>query len=120
MAKIEALETATAVQVAAHGDVCSICYMDMDPARSEVKITPCNHFFHSNCLRKWLLVQEHCPMCSKKICPESSTRAQDGTWAGADEGAEEGQDRAGNEVWLDGDEEVVEVTDDSSVEEEDS
>lgn len=26
-------------------------------------ITPCSHFFHSGCLKKWLYVQETCPLC---------------------------------------------------------
>ena len=69
MAKIEALETATSEQLAAHGDVCAICYMEMSPTTA--KITPCGHFYHGNCLRKWLFVQDHCPMCSKKICSTS-------------------------------------------------
>lgn len=30
-------------------------------------ITYCGHFFHGNCLRKWLYVQETCPMCHQKV-----------------------------------------------------
>lgn len=26
-------------------------------------ITPCGHFFHAGCLKKWLYVQETCPLC---------------------------------------------------------
>lgn len=26
-------------------------------------ITPCSHFFHAGCLKKWLYVQESCPLC---------------------------------------------------------
>ena len=26
-------------------------------------ITPCSHFFHAGCLKKWLYVQETCPLC---------------------------------------------------------
>lgn len=26
-------------------------------------ITPCGHFFHASCLKKWLYVQETCPLC---------------------------------------------------------
>lgn len=27
------------------------------------KITRCRHFFHGVCLRKWLYVQDRCPLC---------------------------------------------------------
>ena len=27
------------------------------------KVTKCNHFFHGKCLRKWLYVQDSCPLC---------------------------------------------------------
>lgn len=32
-------------------------------------VTYCGHFFHGNCLRKWLYVQETCPMCHQAIRP---------------------------------------------------
>lgn len=32
-------------------------------------ITYCGHFFHGSCLRKWLYVQETCPMCHASIKP---------------------------------------------------
>ena len=33
-------------------------------------MTPCGHYFHGGCLKKWLFVQDHCPMCSSKIIEE--------------------------------------------------
>lgn len=37
-------------------------------------ITPCGHFFHAGCLKKWLYVQETCPLCHGhlKSQPQSS------------------------------------------------
>lgn len=35
-------------------------------------ITYCGHFFHGICLRKWLYVQESCPMCHSSIKPSSA------------------------------------------------
>lgn len=43
-------------------------------------ITPCNHFFHAGCLKKWLYVQETCPLCH---CQLKSLSQQ----AGSDPGA---------------------------------
>uniref|UniRef100_A0A8C0IPG4 RING finger protein 145 n=1 Tax=Chelonoidis abingdonii TaxID=106734 RepID=A0A8C0IPG4_CHEAB len=57
--KIKSLPTATEEQLEQHNDICAICYQDMKSA----VITPCCHFFHSGCLKKWLYVQETCPLC---------------------------------------------------------
>lgn len=57
--KIKSLPTATKEQLEKHNDICSICYQDMTTA----VITPCSHFFHAGCLKKWLYVQETCPLC---------------------------------------------------------
>lgn len=48
--RVESLADATSVQLSEFDDVCSICQHNMDSA----KITNCNHYFHSICLRKWL------------------------------------------------------------------
>ncbi|XP_049918072.1 RING finger protein 145 [Epinephelus moara] len=63
--KINSLPKATAEQLQQHNDVCSICFQEMTSA----VITYCGHFFHGNCLRKWLYVQETCPMCHQTVQP---------------------------------------------------
>lgn len=57
--KIESLPEASEEQLNKLDDVCAICYQEMRTA----KITRCNHFFHGVCLRKWLYVQDRCPLC---------------------------------------------------------
>uniref|UniRef100_A0A672U8Y3 RING finger protein 145 n=1 Tax=Strigops habroptila TaxID=2489341 RepID=A0A672U8Y3_STRHB len=57
--KIKSLPVATKEQLEQHNDICAICYQDMKTA----VITPCSHFFHAGCLKKWLYVQETCPLC---------------------------------------------------------
>ena len=45
---------------------CSIClkeFTDIDT----VQIFPCNHFFHSICIKEWLLTHETCPLCETVI-----------------------------------------------------
>lgn len=43
---------------------CLICLLSfpLQDMKSAV-ITPCGHFFHAGCLKKWLYVQETCPLC---------------------------------------------------------
>ncbi|XP_073818074.1 TRC8 ring finger protein isoform X2 [Musca autumnalis] len=57
--KISTLPEATPAQLQAFDDVCAICYQEMHSA----KITRCRHYFHGVCLRKWLYVQDRCPLC---------------------------------------------------------
>ncbi|XP_011691954.1 PREDICTED: protein TRC8 homolog isoform X2 [Wasmannia auropunctata] len=57
--KINSLPEANAEQLQRLDDVCAICYQEMQSA----KITQCNHYFHGVCLRKWLYVQDRCPLC---------------------------------------------------------
>lgn len=50
---------ATPEQLANLNDVCAICHHEMDSA----VVTECEHFYHVNCLRRWLFMQNHCPLC---------------------------------------------------------
>uniref|UniRef100_A0A672RMF8 RING finger protein 145 n=1 Tax=Sinocyclocheilus grahami TaxID=75366 RepID=A0A672RMF8_SINGR len=61
--KIHSMPTASALQLQQHNDICSICFQDMKSA----VITPCSHFFHAACLKKWLYVQETCPLCHGQL-----------------------------------------------------
>ncbi|KAM6270180.1 RING finger protein 145-like isoform 3-T3 [Porphyrio hochstetteri] len=63
--KINSLPRATGGQLQDHNDVCAICFQDMQVA----VVTPCSHFFHAACLRKWLYVQDTCPMCHQQVTP---------------------------------------------------
>lgn len=63
---INGLPSASEDQLASHNDVCAICYQSMNETGS-VRVTRCRHLFHGSCLRKWLYVQEKCPMCSAPI-----------------------------------------------------
>ncbi|RWS26255.1 protein TRC8-like protein [Leptotrombidium deliense] len=61
--KINSLAEATEEQLRNFDDVCAICYQELNTAR----ITRCNHYFHGVCLRKWLYVQDICPLCHEKL-----------------------------------------------------
>ncbi|XP_067084944.1 RING finger protein 145-like isoform X2 [Osmerus mordax] len=65
--KIKSLPTASHAQLLNYNDICAICYQDMKCA----VITPCSHFFHAACLKKWLYVQETCPLCHSQLKSQS-------------------------------------------------
>ncbi|MCL4124828.1 UNVERIFIED_CONTAM: hypothetical protein GTU68_004813, partial [Idotea baltica] len=67
--KINSLPDATQEQLIKHCDVCAICFQDLQTA----KITKCNHLFHSVCLRKWLYVQDSCPLCHATLYRTENT-----------------------------------------------
>ncbi|XP_071090517.1 RING finger protein 145-like [Haliotis cracherodii] len=75
--KVESLPSASEDQLSCLDDVCAICYNEMKSAR----VTPCGHFFHGVCLRKWLYVKDSCPMCHRDIHQEVA--------AGSDAGRED-------------------------------
>ncbi|XP_026227028.1 RING finger protein 145 [Anabas testudineus] len=66
--KIKSLPTASNTQLEQYNDICAICYQDMNNA----VITPCSHFFHAGCLKKWLYVQETCPLCHSQLKSQST------------------------------------------------
>ena len=70
--KIQSLPQASAEELEKLSDVCAICFQELQTAR----ITPCGHFYHGLCLRKWLYVQDNCPMCHQKISEHSPENTQ--------------------------------------------
>ncbi|KAM3928732.1 E3 ubiquitin-protein ligase RNF139 isoform 1-T1 [Leptodactylus fuscus] len=52
-------------------DVCAICYQEF---RTSARVTPCHHYFHALCLRKWLYIQDTCPMCHQKVYIEDEVK----------------------------------------------
>jgi len=69
VAKINSLSEATQDDIVKHNDVCAICYQEMAAA----KVTRCHHMFHSICLRKWLYMQDNCPMCHERLYKSDAT-----------------------------------------------
>lgn len=50
---------ATPEELSRLNDVCAICHHEMEMAI----VTDCEHFYHVTCLRRWLFMQNHCPIC---------------------------------------------------------
>ncbi|KAL4710817.1 hypothetical protein ACJJTC_010940 [Scirpophaga incertulas] len=79
--KINSLREASSLQLNQLDDVCAICYQEMHSA----KITRCNHFFHGVCLRKWLYVQDRCPLCHEILYQIENDLSKDSSDAGLEE-----------------------------------
>ena len=45
---------------------CIIC-MEEFKQKEKVKLLPCGHIFHNNCIKEWLLKQKSCPFCKSEI-----------------------------------------------------
>ncbi|XP_052272357.1 E3 ubiquitin-protein ligase synoviolin B-like isoform X2 [Dreissena polymorpha] len=54
-------------------NVCIICREDMVSA---CKKLPCNHIFHTSCLRSWFQRQQTCPTCRMEVLQMTPLRSQ--------------------------------------------
>ena len=72
--KINSIPVATAKQIEEYNDVCAICYQQLQSAC----ITECQHLFHSVCLRKWLYLQDKCPLCHTLLYQSDPTSQEQG------------------------------------------
>jgi len=41
---------------------CSVCLMDFE-AGSKLRVMPCSHYFHEQCIFSWLQLNHVCPLC---------------------------------------------------------
>ncbi|KAG1970019.1 RING finger protein [Pimephales promelas] len=96
--KIQNMPTASTLQLQQHNDICSICFQDMKSA----VITPCSHFFHAACLKKWLYVQETCPLCHGQLKSQLQPISSPGAAAQANQNpAEVEQEQSEPQIELD-------------------
>ncbi|XP_068432432.1 E3 ubiquitin-protein ligase RNF139 [Clinocottus analis] len=73
--KINSLPEMRGDQLTDIEDVCAICYQEFAVS---ARVTPCSHYFHALCLRKWLYIQDTCPMCHQRVYVEDDGRDRAG------------------------------------------
>ncbi|XP_073311636.1 transmembrane E3 ubiquitin-protein ligase FLY2-like isoform X2 [Primulina huaijiensis] len=50
---------------------CVICMtaIDFSQRTNDCMVTPCDHFFHSGCLQRWMDIKMECPTCRRPLPP---------------------------------------------------
>ncbi|XP_028775258.1 transmembrane E3 ubiquitin-protein ligase FLY2 [Neltuma alba] len=58
-------------QTTNHATDCVICMtaIDLSQRSNDCMVTPCEHFFHSGCLQRWMDVKMECPTCRRPLPP---------------------------------------------------
>ena len=54
---------------------CAVCQSDME-RDDRVRLLPCRHAFHCECIDPWLAKSTCCPTCRASVCQSSGTRVQ--------------------------------------------
>jgi hypothetical protein len=52
---------------------CAICACDFEPTHSVIVLS-CDprHFFHQDCIKKWLAINANCPICRSPLANQSA------------------------------------------------
>ncbi|GAY39288.1 hypothetical protein CUMW_043200 [Citrus unshiu] len=58
-------------------NTCSICLGEYEPKQTLRTIPECNHYFHAECIDKWLRMNASCPVCRNS--PDGSSLATPST-----------------------------------------
>uniref|UniRef100_A0A6C0KCH2 RING-type domain-containing protein n=1 Tax=viral metagenome TaxID=1070528 RepID=A0A6C0KCH2_9ZZZZ len=48
------------------GNECAICFEEFDET-SRIALTDCDHCYHIDCINKWYIQNQTCPICRNKI-----------------------------------------------------
>ncbi|NXE85725.1 RN215 protein, partial [Cochlearius cochlearius] len=55
-------------------DSCAVC-LDQFHKSQWLRVLPCSHEFHRDCVDPWLLLQQTCPLCKRNVLGESRAGA---------------------------------------------
>eukprot|EP01016_Furgasonia_blochmanni_P008835 TRINITY_DN13646_c0_g1_i2.p1 TRINITY_DN13646_c0_g1~~TRINITY_DN13646_c0_g1_i2.p1 ORF type:complete len:192 (+),score=19.75 TRINITY_DN13646_c0_g1_i2:66-641(+) len=56
---------------------CIICFEGYQKKRLVIKLKDCGHFYHKDCISKWLLIKNMCPMCRTPVFSQNITYQTD-------------------------------------------
>ena len=56
--------------------MCQVCYCDFEDG-DELKVLPCGHGFHGECISPWLKDHWTCPICKKSVVEEEEGGGQE-------------------------------------------
>uniref|UniRef100_A0A8C3UUL7 RING-type domain-containing protein n=1 Tax=Catharus ustulatus TaxID=91951 RepID=A0A8C3UUL7_CATUS len=56
-------------------DSCAVC-LDQFHKSQWLRVLPCSHEFHRDCVDPWLLLQQTCPLCKRNILGENRPGTQ--------------------------------------------
>ena len=51
------------------GKNCTICLEDFSIG-DHIRILPCNHIYHKDCIDEWIMKENNCPICRKEVISE--------------------------------------------------
>ena len=64
--------------VAAEDACCCVCLGRYSPGSAVTELPPCEHHFHSSCIRTWLRVNASCPLCKARVGPAAQAEDSNG------------------------------------------
>ena len=77
-----------------YGEECNVCLAHFQVgdrvATSKNESTECSHIFHEECISRWLLVRDGCPICRRSYFPDAVSESANA--ADIESGMEEGGD----------------------------
>ncbi|CAN0439219.1 unnamed protein product, partial [Discosporangium mesarthrocarpum] len=65
------------------GTTCAICLCDMKEGE-QMRVLPCNHFYHASCVDVWLRQNMNCPVCKQMVSVQKKSTGSPGAIEGSE------------------------------------
>ncbi|KAG5674072.1 hypothetical protein PVAND_004059 [Polypedilum vanderplanki] len=66
LVNVDEIPLVSSENLAFNQNECSICYQKIEPG-IQVRILPCNHAYHDDCIRGWFRIESNCPICRLEL-----------------------------------------------------